>query len=392
MKVLLAGQAFYRKDNGQATFTVTLAEGLADNGHRVAVVAPRAVGCTDAFSKNGVKVHQVAALSLGHNANLSAFSGRRVERILSVLRPDIVHIQDHYFVSRTVWDKARRLRIPVVGTNHFLPDNLTGNMHLPSCLRPMAHRLLWHNLLSLFNRLDGVAAPTRTAASILEQAGCRLFVEAISNGIDIHRFSPRPDADRRQLRRRYGLDPGCAVFLYVGRVDREKGLDVLLKAARRIPDHTLQIVIVGKGRFLKALKRMHANLELRERVVFTGYVPDEDLPLLYNSADVFVMPSSVELQSIATLEAMASGMPVLAAVACALPELVCPGVNGLLFKPGSSEDAARCMRDMLASKASWPAMGQAARLQAERHSHEETLRRYMAWYQEIRERRLSGKF
>lgn len=382
MKILLAGQAFYRKDNGQATFTVTLAEGLARAGHQVAVLAPKVFGA-GTICKNGVDIHRLTALYLGHNVNVSAFSGRRIEKVLDTLRPDMVHIQDHYFISRSVWCKARKRNIPVVGTNHFLPDNLIDNVHFAGCLRPLVQRLLWRNMLGLFNRLDGVSAPTPTAASILKQAGCRVDVEAISNGVDIQRFRPRPTANRRHLRRRYGIDPSQVVFLYVGRVDREKGLDVLLKAAIRLAGQPLQIVICGKGRFLSALKHMRKDLGLKERVVLTGYVPDSDLSLLYNSADVFVMPSAAELQSIATLEAMACGRPVLAADARALPELVCPGVNGLLFQPGSSTGAERCIRDMLALAPNWPAMGRASRLRAEQHALSETVRRYTAWYAEV---------
>ena len=391
MKILLAGQAFYRKDNGQATFTVSLAEGLARSGHQVAVLAPKVFG-PGTIRKNGLDVHRVTALNLGHNANVSAFSGRRIEKVLETLQPDLVHIQDHYFISRSVWRKARRRNIPVVGTNHFLPDNLTDNVHLAGFLRPMVQRLLWRNMLGLFNRLDGVAAPTPTAALILEQAGCRVPVEAISNGVDIQHFQPRPAADRRHLRWRYGIDPSRSVFLYVGRVDREKGLDVLLKAAIHLADQPLQIVICGKGRFLSALKHMRKDLGLKKRVILTGYVPDDDLPLLYNSADVFVMPGAAELQSIATLEAMASGRPVLAADACALPELVRPGVNGLLFQPGSSTGAERCIRDMLSLAPNWPAMGRASRRRAEQHALGETLRRYTTWYEKIiRQHRAKGK-
>jgi 1,2-diacylglycerol 3-alpha-glucosyltransferase len=110
-------------------------------------------------------------------------------------------------------------------------------------------------------------------------------------------------------------------------------------------------------------------------------VPNEKLPLLYQTGQVFCMPSPEELQSIATLEAMASGRPVLAANARALPELVAHGENGYLFEPGQSEAVADGMAYLVDHRDEWPRMGQASREHAVEHSLENTIRRYEEVYQ-----------
>jgi glycosyltransferase involved in cell wall biosynthesis len=120
---------------------------------------------------------------------------------------------------------------------------------------------------------------------------------------------------------------------------------------------------------------------VEERVIFLGYVSAEDLPALYMSADIFVMPSSAELQSIATLEAMSCGKPVLAANARALPELVEHEVNGYLFESDNSNDAAYWMNKFLESAELWSAMGKVGITRSQSHSLKNTVRDYEDYYQ-----------
>ena len=132
-----------------------------------------------------------------------------------------------------------------------------------------------------------------------------------------------------------------------------------------------------------ALERLAQELELGDRVKFLGFVPDDDLPALLDSADLFAMPSSAELLSIATLEAMACGKPVLAARARALPELVSDGDNGRLFRPGDAADAARCLKALIDAPERWPQMGAESRRRALGHSLEEMLNRHERIYQSM---------
>ena len=118
-------------------------------------------------------------------------------------------------------------------------------------------------------------------------------------------------------------------------------------------------------------------------MVFTGYVPAQDLPALLNSIDIFAMPSEAELQSIATLEAMGTGRPVLAADAQALPELVKNGVNGYLFKAGDVDDAARRIGQLTDEREYWPAMGAASLTLVRPHSLGNTLLRYEDLYRSL---------
>lgn len=364
-------------------FTVNLAEGLARAGHAVLVMAPSETGRAYRQYQRGVILQTVPTLTLGYNLNITAFTHRLVDRAMREFAPDVVHLQDHYFLSRSVMRSTRRQRITVVGTNHFLPDNLADNLLIPLPLRELTQPLLWHNMLEVYQQLDGVTAPTQTAVSILNRHELRVQTRAISCGVDSSRFRPRKDVDQTALRRKYGLSIDKTLLLYVGRIDREKGLDLLVRALAQVDWAEAQLVIAGKGSYLNALKQLCQELGLGNRVVLTGFIPDDDLPRLLNSANAFVMPSHAELQSIATLEAMSCGLPVLAANACALPELVTPGVNGYLFTANDVDAAAHGLMALRDSQPRWREMGRASRTKAAAHAQSHTIQAYTDWYQQI---------
>jgi glycosyltransferase involved in cell wall biosynthesis len=278
---------------------------------------------------------------------------------------------------------ARRHRIPVVGTNHFLPANWSNNLYIPRSVQGVVHKAMWKDMLQVFNQLDAATTPTETAVAILRKQDIHIPVKAISCGVDQEEFCLMPDIDRNAVRRHYRLAIDVPVLLYVGRVDREKGLDSLLQAAALADANDFQIAIAGKGMHRDTLIESVQDLGLSQRVVFPGYVPSDDLPVLLNSIDAFVMPSAAELQSIATLEAMSCARPILAANARALPELVEHGVNGYLFTPHSADHLYETIRLFLNSRARWAQMGEASLQRARPHQLDRTIARYVEWYESI---------
>lgn len=385
MNILLAGQAFYQHNNGQAVFTINLAEGLAAAGHRITVLVPSETGRPYQTQQHGVVVQAVPALPIGYNANITAFTDRRVAQALAAFAPEVVHLQDHYFLSRSVLRCVRQLPVTLIGTNHFLPENILDNLWLPSWLRAPVQRLMWRTMLDVYNRLDGVTTPTETGVAILKRAGLRVPMQAISCGVDRWRFRPRPELDRAAVRRKFGLGVDKTLLLFVGRVDPEKCLDIVIRAMAMVRRDDLQFAIAGKGREQHTLQALCRELALGEQVVFTGFVPDSDLPLLLNSADAFIMPGHAELQSIATLEAMASGLPVLAANARALPELVTPDVNGYLFAPDDSAAVAHSINTLMHNRQRWASMGEASLARVAAHTRQNTIQRYLDWYGHVRQ-------
>jgi 1,2-diacylglycerol 3-alpha-glucosyltransferase len=383
MRVLICGQTYYPAFNGQSIFTVNLAEGLARRGHEVTVVMPSNIGRPFTNERNGVQIEAVPSipLTLLHpDVFFAAFSGMPVRRIFKSFQPDVAHIHDHYPLSRVVLKTARQLDVKVVGTNHFMPENLVPYFPWSKRFKSGLNWALWHWMMELFNQLDTATAPSKTAAAILRKQGLNVPVYPISCGVDLDKFSPKGSLDRDTWRKKYGLDLQDVLLLFVGRVDAEKRLDVLLQALHHMNRNDIQLAIVGEGAARKDLENLSRQLNLIDRVHFTGFIPGTDLPSIIRSADIFVMPSEAELLSIATLEAMACAKPILAARAGALPELVNDGVNGYLFCPGDIIDAARYIALLVDHPQRWHAMGVASLKKVGMHSLDNTLQSYELLY------------
>jgi 1,2-diacylglycerol 3-alpha-glucosyltransferase len=386
MRILIAATSNYIAFHGQAIFTINLAEGLVKKGHVVQVLVASEKGRAYRSQRNGVQMESLPALNLKAfhpDVFLPLFSAPSVLRILQTFQPDILHIQDHYPVCRNAILSARCLGIKTVGTNHFMPENLAPYVRFISNIKPVFNWVLWRWMRETYDRVDAVVAPSQTAAAILQKVGLRPPVSPISCGVDISLFHTNTSVDRSAWRARYGIDPNKIIFFFVGRVDREKHLDVLLRALQTLKRDDIQLVIAGKGAWKKHLIALTEQLGLGKKVHFAGFLPQEDLPSVLNSIDIFAMPSEAELLSISTLEAMGCSRPVLAANAVALPELVTDSVNGLLFKPGDVADAARCMAWFADHPERWSAMGAASLEKVQMHSLENIVRKYEALYERI---------
>ncbi|HEU4807806.1 MAG TPA: glycosyltransferase, partial [Homoserinimonas sp.] len=323
--------------NGAANFASRLAAGLTNRGHQVHVEAPafssRHGRFTEEHDGASFTVHRVYSWRWFPHDWLRFVlpwrSQAHAARILDLVKPDVVHIQSHIVVGRGLARQAKKRGIRVIGTNHFMPENMIEHTLLPKFLRRTAISIAWNDAAKTFQLCEAVTTPTRKAASFLEAETSVTGVHAISCGINASLYTP--SFEPRQGNR----------IVFVGRVTGEKQIDVLLKAVATLdPELDVQLDIVGGGDQLKELQQLAVQLGIRDRVHFTGYVTDADLRAILTRATVFAMPSIAELQSIATMEAMASALPIVAANAMALPHLVHQGVNGYLFDPGSVADLA----------------------------------------------------
>lgn len=352
MRVLIASDTYYPHVNGASYFTQRLAHALVERGHEVAVVAPGPSVSTTKDMHGRVHFYGVRSFPIfivpKFRFVMPVVSGisRRAAQAIAEFKPDIVHIQMHFPISRMVLKEAARQNIPVVATNHFMPENLTHYLHLPTPITDLIHRLAWQDAARVLGRTKGVSAPTRTAGVMLEP-WLKAEVPAISNGIDRRRFSPQSDPG--PAKQAYAL-PDKPTLLFVGRLDKEKNVDVVLRAVALCQNKDFHFIVAGHGAEQQKLKKLAETLGIKDRVTFTGFVPDDTLPSLYAASDCFVNAGIAELQCIVAMEAMATGLPVVGARAVALPELIHHGQNGYLFEPGGSEELAGYLDEIMGNK------------------------------------------
>jgi glycosyltransferase involved in cell wall biosynthesis len=240
-------------------------------------------------------------------------------------RPTVIHVATPGPVGFCGLVAAKLLGVPVVGSYHTELGPYA--LHLTRDLLVAEALDLWVEWF--YRRCDVVLAPTEYVADAL---GRRVESEVAvwGRGVDTEQF--RPDLRDDELRREL-LDGGSVLLLSVGRVSREKRLDVLLDSFARVHAHdsSTRLVVIGDGP-----ERDELAARAPEGVTFLGEVRGEQLGRIYASADVFCFPSTTDTFGQVLLEAAASGLPTVAAAAGGATELVAPGITGLLVRPGDA--------------------------------------------------------
>jgi len=309
-----------------------LAAGLVRSGNEVHVIAPahnESFGTfTEVHDGQAMVVHRIKSYRVIQHKTLRyvwPFTLKaKADRLLKKLRPDAVHINSHMIVGRFVLKSAQELGIRVIATNHIMPENLIKySMVIPRWAEQWVMDLAWKDAGRVLSKADVVTTPTRRAANLLEAASGLSGVLAVSCGIQASKFANQSPTSNKEPR-----------ILFLGRLDYEKHIHNLLKATSLLPKAlNVKVEIVGDGGEREYLEKLAVDLGISNNVEFRGHISDKELAAAYERATLFAMPSIAELQSIATMEAMASGRPVVAADAMALPHLVHDGDNGYLFPP-----------------------------------------------------------
>jgi glycosyltransferase involved in cell wall biosynthesis len=382
LRIVLGADTFPPDVNGAAQFGARLAVGLAELGNEVHVLCPAATGIDDVGPLGSATVHRAPSIRTPFHPTFRVClpwqAARAAATLLDRVQPDVVHVQAHFLIGRALVRAAARRRIPVVATNHFMPENLYGHARIPQALQHAAARLGWWDLRRVYRHVAVITAPTPRAVELLGSNGIPGAL-AVSCGIDLVHFgqyaelAAAPDIGERRV-------------LFVGRLDEEKRVDELLRAVALIVadgrDRRLRVDLVGDGSQRAAWRHLATALGIGSQVTFHGFVDEPTLLIAYAGCDVFCMPGVAELQSLATMEAMAAGKPIIAADAMALPHLVHPGRNGWLYPPGDVPALAARLRELLDDPAMLVAMGRASREIIDQHGLPHTLAEFDRLYRQ----------
>lgn len=384
MKILLISESYWPNADGGALFERRLVQGLEKAGHIMTVWAPGNYRHSYVEKDGNYTIYREKSLTLLINRKYRAsyWPWRSAAKIMKAVKPDVVHLHNAGLMGLATLVWARYYKIPLVATNHFMPENWVLNVPFPG-KRRFSKWLIWKYLAWFHNRCDFVTSPTPTAVELLKIAGLKSPSEAISNGVNTEVFAPH--ASSLAIAKKYGVSTKKPVVLYLGRVDGEKRIDVIIQAQKRLLKNIdAQLVIAGFGKAEPSLKALAKDLELGDNVHFTGFIDEADKSGIYNLASVFVIASPAELQSIVLLEAMASGLPVVAVDVAALKELCIDGKNGYLFEHENSDQLANEIGKILQNRAIHKSFGRESRkIVIQDHSNEATLKKYESVYNKV---------
>lgn len=334
MKILIASDLHWPTINGVATFSRNLARGMAERGHEVIVIAPSQTGKAYKEVDGNYVIHRTVSVPFPfyQNFRISLNPGREVKKIIDHFDPDMIHIQMLMSIGQAAMKYGNKYGIPIVSTNHAMPENLMDNLKLLAPVSRPINYILKEYGARFHAKSDCVTMPTQSAIDMFGASAEKVEVPmvAVSNGIDLSRFAPGQAPD--ELYEKFSIPRDKKLVSYIGRLDAEKHLSVLVEAFAKNAktNDNIHLLIVGDGTDAVRLRLLVSTLGITDRVTFTGRVDDDEIVALHKIGTVYVMPSPAELQSIATLEAMASGQPIVAVDAGALRELCQTDKNGFL--------------------------------------------------------------
>lgn len=365
--------------SGVAVNATNITTKLATKGHQVGVFLPtypETIAIKSSLINSNLHLFHLPSfnnpLKPSHLV-LSPLSGQLISQLTS-FRPDVIHLQDPgFFLFPAIKKFAIRNHLPIICAHLFPPEFVTNQ--LPFWLRTsVVNRLIMKVVINLYNQSDLVITPTATMRRLLVRNGIKIPINVISCGVDRKKFVPPA---------RYSAHRHPNVILYLGRLDFDKNLDVLIHASSHIKSN-FEIWLAGYGKAMNFLKSLTSKLKLNDRIKFLGYVSEDKKVEVYHQARVFVLASTAESQSIASLEAAACGLPLILADSQALPELInSDRPNGILFKANDPVDLASKIDTLLSDRVKLTAMRKNSRRATESHDIDTTINMYEHSYQSL---------
>ena len=288
--------------------------------------------------------------------------------VLRAFEPDLIHAVNPFVLGQGASHYCRRLGVPLVASYH---TNIAAYADFYG-LSIFDRATRWYTR-TLHNKAAINLCTSRATLEYLTDEGIKRL-HLWPQGVDAVRF--HPDKFSKDLRVRLtGGHAGERLLLYVGRLGHEKNIGRLKMVLQEAPG--VRLALVGDGPARRDLEKEYAGT----RTVFTGALQGEELASAYASADVFVFPSTTETLGMAMIEALASGLPVLAARTGATGEVVADGETGILYDPGSDESLAAAVRELTSDDGLRAQMGRKARTAAEKRDWGSSTRTLRGYYE-----------
>jgi glycosyltransferase involved in cell wall biosynthesis len=324
MQIAMVTETYPPEVNGVARTVALVAEGLCARGHTLQLIRPRQSREDRARQSMGYEELLCPGLPIPRYTQLKMGlpSGGSLARAWTAKRPDVVHIATEGPLGWSALGAARKLGLPVATDFHTNFHAYSRHYGAAWLARPVTAILR-----RFHNRADCTMVPTDEMVEALGRLGYERL-RVVGRGVNARTFSP--ERRRTELRSRWGAGEDDLVALCVSRFAPEKNFPLVLEAyeAMRRANPAVKLVLVGDGPLLEELRAAHSGS------VIAGRLVNGELSAHYASADVFLFPSVTETFGNVTLEAMASGLAVVAYRYAAARQHIEDGVSGLLAEPG----------------------------------------------------------
>lgn len=303
LNIAIVSETWPPEINGVALSVMQLAKGLQERGHRILLVRPDQKHQSSEFTPDALCLVRAQAIPQYPELKFGWPQLLKIGRALDNFVPDIVHIVTEGPLGLAALNAAKQRNYPVSSGFHSPFHEFSRFFDLAFLLKPVQHYLRWFH-----NRTDLTCVPSVDTKQALTNFGVTCPLSVVSRGVDTERFNPNKRSVG--LRQQWGATEQHTVMMYVGRLSPEKNIDLVIesyKAAQKARPHRhFKLVLVGDGPDRARLQAMAPD------AVFTGMQTGDALAAHYASADVFLFASEVETFGNVVLEALASGLPVVA--------------------------------------------------------------------------------
>jgi len=337
MNIVIITESYQPFIGGVSTSTDNIARFMARKGHTVTLVAPTPLGKDEVQGEQNLRIIRTPAFTdLFFRGKTFSPIPLPIPTLLKILKKDcvdLVHIQEAGGIGWCALFIAKMRGIPVFAALHTDPEQIIRILNIHLFKKIMAWFIALY-MRFFYNFTSMIMVPTETFRKNFLTMGITRPIVPVSNGVDTTLYRP---LDKKRI-----PDPHEARFLYLGRVDTDKHIDVIIRALEQTEPH-IRLTIVGKGNAEESLHVLTKEKGLSDRIAWAGILTGPSALKMYQTSDCFVIMSPYETQSIVTLEAIACGLPVLSCREGALPELCHDGVNGYTIKAGDFTTLAQKM-------------------------------------------------
>ena len=326
--------------NGVSTSTFNLVNSLMDNGHEVLVIAPRS---TDGKLEQIGNVLYIPGIYLKkyYGYRLTNWFANKPISIVKKFKPDIIHNQTDFTIGVMARRCAKKLKLPIVYTYHTSYEDYTYYV-THGIMDRFAKRVVRGYTRDLANRMTEFITPSEKTKEYMRLVGSDIYINVIPTGIDFSIFKPEKiDKERtKKFKEEHNIKPTTKVFLILGRIAKEKSMDVSLRGIaayhNKHPEKDIKILVVGDGPYREELGLYAEELGLSKIIDFIGSVPALEVPFYYNLCDIYTSASITETQGLTFMEAMAAEKIVLARFDSNLTGTIINGKTGFFFTDDAS--------------------------------------------------------
>ena len=257
----------------------------------------------------------------------------KAEKFLSETPIDIIHCHHPFILGEEGVKWATKLNVPLFFTFHTQYEMYSHYIPLPQDFVKSVSKSV---VASFTKKCSVIITPGTAIVDLIKKDyGINKNVIYMRNSIDLDDFK---NPNRQKVRDKYGIKENEKLLIYVGRMAPEKNIPFMLDSFKKISEkNPSKLLIVGEGSELETLKQYAKEHSLQDKAIFTGRVEYKEIPNYYGASDIFIMTSKTEVKPLALLEAMATGLPIIAVSACGASDTIQDGINGYLTSENRDE-------------------------------------------------------